>query len=120
MAINFRLAYNQGIEYVDLFPRTNMEAILNADSAMRYNIIDVTIPAISGNPVTQAITIDTTNIQIDAPASMFLTSVGEQEENDYATIDQFEVTDSTLTITRLYNWPVGDIDVKLIFKEKGV
>lgn len=119
MAVNFRLAYNQGIDYVDLFPRSNVQAIIGADDILQYSTINVTIPAPSDNPNTQTIAITTTEAQVNAPVNMFLVSTGAQAQNDYGTIDQFEVQENSLVITRLYNWPSDSIEVMLVFQQKG-
>lgn len=120
MAVNFRLAYNQGINYVDLFPRSNMEAIIDSGNILKYTTINISIPAPTGNPTIQNVSISTTMQQVNAPFVMQLISTGEQAENDYSTIDQVEVQENSLIITRLYNWPVGDIEVELVFQQEGV
>ena len=120
MAINFRLAYNQGIDYVDLFPRSSMEAVIDSDNILQYTTINVNIPVPTGTPTTQTITIATTQAQVDSPVAMQLITTGEQAEQDYSTITQFEVQNNALVITRLYNWPQQAIDVELVFQQKGV
>lgn len=120
MAINFRLAYNSGLEIVDLFPNSNISAIQGIDNIMKYSTIDVTIPAPTSQDTTQIISISTTVSQVNAPVSMILTSTGTQAEIDYATITQYEVNTNQLTITRLYTWPEDSINVTLIFEEAGV
>lgn len=120
MAINFRLAYNSGLEIVDLFPNSNMSAIQGINNIMKYSTIDVTIPAPTSQDTTQTISISTTTSQVNAPVSMILTSTGTQAEIDYATITQYEVNMNQLIITRLYTWPEDSINVTLIFEEAGV
>lgn len=116
MAVNFRLAYNSGTQFVDLFPRTNMAAV-ETDNLLQYTTIDVTIPAPSSATTTQSIAITPTTAQVNAPVYMMLTSTGTQAQQDYATITQYEVTTNALVITRLYSQPSGSINVTLIFEE---
>lgn len=114
MARNFRLAARQGTGYTDLFPRlASIDNVIDANSAFKKETINVTIPATTDN--TQTITITTTPEQVAAPVNMYMTSTGEQAQADYATINQFSVTDNTLTIIRLYTMPTGSIDVTLEF-----
>lgn len=120
MAVNFRLAYNNGTKYVDLFPKTSADAIVGVDNALEYTTIDVTIPAVASGTTQQTVTITTTPTQVAAPVDMVLTSTGSQALSDYGTITQFEVQTNALVITRLYSWPTDSIQVTLYFKEGGV
>ena len=120
MAVNFRLAYNNGLGVVDLFPKSSISAIDGNDNIMKYSILNVTIPAPTSQDVIQTIPITITNKQVAAPVYMLLTSTGAQAEEDYFTIDQYQVTTNQLIITRLYNWPQDSINVTLIFEEAGV
>ena len=120
MALNFRLAYNSGLEIVDLFPASSMVAIDGNDNIMKYSTIDVTIPAPTTQDTTQTIAITTTPQQVAAPVYMLLTSTGQQAQSDYGTIDQYQVTTNQLVLTRLYTWPQDSINVTLIFEEAGV
>lgn len=117
MAVNFRLAYNDGLDIVDLFPKSNVMSIIDNTNAMKYSTIDVVIPAPTTEVMTQTIAITTTTAQVNAPVYMFLNSTGEQAEIDYSTITQFSIENNQLIITRLYNWPEESIDVTLLFKE---
>lgn len=120
MAVNFRLSYNSGLEFVDLFPGSSMSAVQGTDNIMSYSTIDVTIPAPATQDVTQTIAITTTDAQANAPVYMILNSTGNQSEEDYATINQFQIQTNSLVITRLYSWPKDSINVTLIFKEAGI
>lgn len=120
MAVNFRLAYNSGLNIVDLFPSSNMKAVDNTDDIMQYSFINVTIPPPSNQANTQSISISTTSKQVSAPVYMFLNSSGEQAMLDYLTISQFQVTNNQLILTRLYSWPEENINVTLLFEEVGV
>ena len=118
MPTNFRLSYTNGIEFVDLFPSTNVAAITDADDIYQIETMDVTIPApASGTsaPNTQTVTITTTDDMVSALFNMYLVSTGEQATKDYATISQAQVTTNQLSITRLYTMPEGSIDVVLVF-----
>ena len=89
MSINFRLAYNQGVNYIDLFPKTNMEAIINNENGLSYSLINnITIPAVSQGTNTQTISINATASQNDSPFYVFLSSSGQQAQLDYQTINQ--------------------------------
>lgn len=120
MALNFRLAYNTGIEFVDLFPWTGIEGIVDGNNILQYSTIPVTIPPVSSSTITQTISITTSTQQASAPVYMVLTSTGNQAEQDYATITQYQVQDNGLVLTRLYSWPQDSINVVLIFEEGGV
>ena len=122
MAINVQMSYNNGTEMVDLFPHSSIEALEefpNLQSLLAYSFITVTIPAPSTQETTQ--TIQLSNWPTNGGTSyMLLASSGEQAQYDYNTINQYTISDNQLTITRLYGWPSGSIDVILIIKEWGI
>lgn len=117
MATNFRLAYTNGIEYIDLFPKTAVTAIADVQNIYDIVQVDVNIPAPTSSTLTQTVALSTTPAMIAAPFRVYLSSTGTQAESDYATINQIEVQDSQLVITRLGDMPVGAIDVTLVFFE---
>lgn len=117
MATNFRLAYTNGIEYIDLFPKTSVTAIVDAQNIYDIVQVDVNIPAPTSSTLTQTVALSTTPAMVAAPFRVYLSSTGTQAESDYATINQVEVQDSQLVITRLGDMPVGAIDVMLVFFE---
>lgn len=119
MATNFRLAYTNGIEYIDLFPKTLVTAIVDAQNIYNIVQVDVNIPAPTSPALTQTVALSTTPAMVAAPFRVYLSSTGTQAESDYATINQVEVQDNQLVITRLGDMPVGAIDVKLVFFEVG-
>lgn len=119
MATNFRLAYTNGIEYIDLFPKTSVTAIVDAQNIYDIVQVDVNIPAPTSPTLTQTVALSTTPAMVAAPFRVYLSSTGTQAESDYATINQVEVQDSQLVITRLDDMPVGAIDVTLVFFEVG-
>lgn len=119
MATNFRLAYTNGIEYIDLFPKTSITAIVDAQNIYDIVQVDVNIPAPTSPALTQTVALPTTPAMVAAPFRVYLSSTGTQAESDYATINQVEVQDSQLVITRLGDMPVGAIDVTLVFFEVG-
>lgn len=119
MPTNFRLAYNSdGLNYVDLFPKTSTDAIIGADNIYEITQLQVDIPAPTSSTTTQTISITTTPQMVAAPFRMYLVSTGEQAESDYSTITQAQVQTNQLVITRLYNMPTDDITVGLVFFEK--
>lgn len=113
--VDFRLSYKNNTEYVDLFPRTSMEGIIGAEQAFKKVSLDVTIPA--SQDTTQTIQITTDAKMPDSIVEMYLVTTGEQAEQDYATIDQYEIQTNQMIITRLGNKPTGSIDVVLLFYE---
>ena len=117
MATNFRLAYTNGIEYIDLFPKTSVTAIVDAQNIYDIVQVDVNIPAPTSPALTQTVALSTTPAMVAAPFRVYLSSTGTQADSDYATINQVEVKDSQLVITRLGDMPVGAIDVTLVFFE---
>lgn len=119
MATNFRLAYTNGIEYIDLFPKTSVTAIVDAQNVYDIVQVDVNIPAPTSSALTQTVALSTTPAMVAAPFRVYLSSTGTQAESDYATINQVEVQDNQLVITRLGDMPVGAIEVTLVFFEIG-
>lgn len=117
MATNFRLAYTNGIEYIDLFPKTSVTAIADAQNMYDIVQVDVNIPAPTSPALMQTVALSTTPTMVAAPFRVYLSSTGTQAESDYATINQVEVQDNQLVITRLGDMPVGAIDVTLVFYE---
>lgn len=119
MALNFRMAYTDSIRYIDLFPDTTFEAITDkGDNLYQITVLPVTIPAVSAT--TQNITIIADSDLADSMVNMYLVSTSEQAQEDYNTITQFSVNVNQLTITRLYEYPAGSIDVNLVFYKKVV
>lgn len=119
MPTNFRLAYNSdGLNYVDLFPKTSMDAIIGADNAYEITELQVTIPAPSTSTLNQTITISTTPEMVNSPFRMYLVSTGNQAQNDYNTITQAQVQTNQLIITRVYDMPTDSIIVMLVFFEQ--
>lgn len=112
MAIDFRLAYRSPTEFVDLFPKTQLQAI---DDGNLFDtvILPVTIPA--SNDVTQTITITASAELANSVNRMYLSS-GSQE--DYSTITQYQVNTNQLVITRLYGGSENGIEVNLVFLVK--
>lgn len=117
MAVNFRLAVREGIEYTDLFPKLEVSNITDLDNALHYQVMNVEIPVVS--TMTQDITIATTPELVAAPVRMFPIENTELYMNAYNTISQFEVLTNTLRITRLSDMPTTGISVTLVFYLKG-
>lgn len=118
MPTNFRLAYTDGIEYIDLFPSTSIRGITDANNIFEIVSLDVTIPAPTSQTLTQSITIPTTQEMENTNFNAILLSTGAQAESDYATISQIQVNTNELVVTRLYDMPTDSIDVRLIFFER--
>ena len=119
MPTNFRLAYNSdGLNYVDLFPKTSMDAIIGADNTYEVTELQVTIPVPDTSILNQTITISTTPKMVSSLFRMYLVSTGNQAQNDYNTITQAQVQTNQLIITRAYDMPINSIIVMLVFFEK--
>lgn len=120
MSINVRLAYNQGSEYIDLFPRTSIDNIVDIENTIKFSSLIVNIPVIEDN-ITQIIPLNLTPQQNTALVDMVLISNDKQSKDSFNTITQFQIDNNQLIITRLYGFPTKDIEVQLYFKErKGV
>lgn len=113
MAINFRLSYNEGFSYTDLFPRTDIEGVSFNISTSRHTTVNLTIPPT--NDLIQSIPIDIPLEYVNVPVYMELLYKSESDIYDYSTISQFQILDGTLNITRLYTKPTGSIQVVLVF-----
>lgn len=118
MSTNFRLAYTNGIEYIDLFPSTSIHGITDANNVFEIVSLDVTIPAPTSQTLTQSIAITATQEMEDTNFNVILLSTGKQAESDYGTISQMQVNTNELIVTRLYGMPTNSIDVRLIFFEQ--
>lgn len=117
MAVNFRLAYNQGFEYVDLFPSTVVSAVTEGNVASRQSIINITIPPI--NNYIQTIPLSLTQKQLNSNVYMQLINLGENDQYNYDSISQYQITENGLVINRLYYYPNDSVQVALIFVENG-
>ena len=119
MAINFRLNYLESINnYIDIFLQTGMEGIIDNENLLSFSILEVTIPTTSNN--TQTISISSPVPQENFNVLMFLLDTTEEAIINYSTINQFEITNNNLIITRLYNMPNDSINVILLFEKEGV
>ena len=116
MPTNFRLSYNTGSEYIDMFFKSKTDALVDIENVYQIVTVDVTIPATTSN--VQDVTLATDDKMANSAVRMILKSTGKQAEYDYSTITQFQVNTGKLTITRLYTMPKEAIEVTLIFFEK--
>lgn len=115
MALNFRLSYTNGIEFVDMFPSTDVRGITDGANIYGTQVVNLTIPAVSEVPVTQTISLATTPEMVNSQFDVYLLSEGEQAVKDFSTINQIEITTNQVNITRLYVAPESDIQVALLF-----
>lgn len=115
MPTTFRLAVNSGLEYTDLFPKTSVNGIIDANDIYEITSLQVEIPATNENIQTVAITTDSK--MESAMFDMYLESSGGTSAADFATIDQVQVSTNQLTLVRLDNMPKNPIDVTLVFYE---
>lgn len=116
MAQNFEWKSKSGYIYDTLLPTTDISTIENLPSLYEITSMQVEIP--STNEFQQDITIVANEKLASSKVEMYLISTGEQAILDYATIDQFSVSENKLTIIRLTNYPTASILVELVFTEK--
>lgn len=113
MSQNFKLSYNMGFNYVDLFPKSTIEAIkFNQDTSYQSSIF-VTIPP--SNDLIQTIPIPISTKYLDVPVYMKLLDNKNTDQYDYSTISQFQIIDGNLKIVRLFTKPIDFINVLLVF-----
>lgn len=115
MPTTFRLAVNSGLEYTDLFPKTSVNGIIDANDIYEITSLQVEIPVTNENIQTVAITTDSK--MESAMFDMYLESTGGTSIADFDTIDQVQVSTNQLTLVRLGNMPKNPIDVTLVFYE---
>lgn len=114
MSINFRLAYRNPVEYVDLFPKINIKDIEGLENNCILNFIEVDIPVF--NDIIQNISIDINEDLINKNVEMYLIS-GSQD--DYETITQFQIVKNAIILTRIYDYPKNSVKVALVFYNTG-
>ena len=115
MAITFGLKYNNGLDYVDLFPKTNIKSI--ADSHVsKQSIVYVTIPQYSGG-LTQEVQLVLTQEQQSAPFYVKCESSSVEALRDYSKISQIGIFGNTLRVIRLGEQKSGEIRISLCFEE---
>lgn len=119
MAVNFRLSYNTGINYVDLFPSVVMQNITDGENLLKYSTLNVTIPS-DNLYVTNNIPLTLTQAQQNAPFFIFLISTGGTAQEDYNCITSAKIESNNLVLSYFYELPTNDIEILLIFLEGGV
>lgn len=110
MAVNFRLAYTNGIQYTDLFPKTTVDAITATNVFYTTQLV---VPPTT--EMAQTIPLETTNEMLESMFRVYLVSTGTQAEQDYSTITQVQLIGGGLTIIRLYDKPQDSITIQLVF-----
>lgn len=114
--IEFRLSAKQNNAYLDLFPRTSVNAVVNNDEHIRgTQVLEVDVPATT--ETIQTIAIQTNHRIVDAPFEVHYVS---GDKNSYNTISQIEVSENTLTIYRIHNKPEASVKIALVFYTMGV
>lgn len=113
--IEFRFSAKQNNTYLDLFPRTSVNAITNDEHIRGMQVLEVDIPV--STETVQTIAVQTNNRIIDAPFEVHYVS---GDKNSYNTISQIEVSENTLTIYRLHNKPEANVKIALVFYTMGV
>ncbi len=113
--IEFRLSAKQNNTYLDLFPRTTVNAIANDEHIRGTQVLEVDIP--STTETIQMIAIQTNSRIVDAPFEVHYIS---GDKNSYNTISQIEVSENTLTIYRIHNKPEASVKIALVFYTMGV
>lgn len=113
--VEFRLSTKQNNVYLDLFPRTSVNAIANDEHIRGTQVLEVDIPVTT--ETIQTIAIQTNNRIVDAPFEVHYVS---GDKNSYNTISQIEVSENTLTIYRIHNKPEASVKIALVFYTMGV
>lgn len=113
--IEFRLSAKQNNTYLDLFPRTSANAVVNDEHIRGTQVLEVDVPATT--ETIQTIAIQTNNRIVDAPFEVHYVS---GDKNSYNTISQIEVSENTLTIYRIHNKPEASVKIALVFYTMGV
>lgn len=113
--IEFRLSAKQNNAYLDLFPRTTVNAIANGEHIRGTQVLEVDIPTTT--ETIQTIAIQTNSHIVDAPFEVHYIS---GDKNSYNTISQIEVSENTLTIYRIHNKPEASVKIALVFYAMGV
>lgn len=113
--IKFRLSKKDTDDYLDLFPRTSANAIVNDSNIRGKYILEIDIPATTDT--VQTINVQTTSQIVDAPFEVHFVS---GDKNDYNTISQIQVKENLVEIIRLHNMPQGAIKIVLVFYAMGV
>lgn len=113
--IEFRLSAKQNNTYLDLFPRTSVNAVVNDEHIRGTQVLEVDVPATT--ETIQTIAIQTNNRIVDAPFEVHYVS---GDKNNYNTISQIEVSENTLTIYRIHNKPEASVKIALVFYTMGV
>lgn len=113
--IEFRLSAKQNNAYLDLFPRTSVNAITNGEHIRGMQVLEVNIPVTT--ETIQTIAIQTNNRIVDAPFEVHYIS---GDKNSYNIISQIEISENTLTIYWLHNKPEASVKIALVFYTMGV
>ena len=113
--VEFRLSAKQNNVYLDLFPRTSVNAVVNDEHIRGTQVLEVDIPTTT--ETIQTIAIQTNNRIVDAPFEVHYVS---GDKNSYNTISQIEVSENTLTIYRIHNKPKANVKIALAFYAVGV
>lgn len=113
--VEFRLSAKQNNVYLDLFPRTSVNAVIDDEHIRGTQVLEVDIPTTT--ETIQTIAIQTNNRIIDAPFEVHYVS---GDKNSYNTISQIVVSENTLTVYRIHNKPEASVKIALVFYTMGV
>ena len=113
--VEFRLSAKQNNVYLDLFPRTSVNAVIDDEHIRGTQVLEVDIPTTT--ETIQTIAIQTNNRIIDAPFEVHYVS---GDKNSYNTISQIAVSENTLTVYRIHNKPEASVKIALVFYTMGV
>lgn len=113
--VEFRLSAKQNNTYLDLFPRTSVNAIANDEHIRGTQVLEVDVPATT--ETIQMITIQTNNRIVDAPFEVHYVN---GDKNSYNTISQIEVSENTLAVYHIHNKPEASVKIALVFYTMGV
>lgn len=118
--MNFRLAYKSGINYIDLFPKTNTDGIIDLEKTFTIETLNVNVPATTNQ--IQSIAVTTTSNMLNSVYQYFLVNSTTSETSiaDFATISKIDITTNQITITRLNDMPTNSIDIIIVFFVKEI
>ena len=114
MSTNFRLSYNNGYEYIDLLPQTDIKLIKNIGNILSYSEIEFNV----GKDDTEVILPQQlSNSQLNAP---FYVELVSGKISDYNTISEIISNQNGFIIRRYGIQQKDTIKLKATFKEGGV
>ena len=101
--------YNNGFDYIALFPQTTVKSIRN-NGIIKQGVIYITIPP--SNETTQLVPVDIDSIYLNAPFYVEPIFNTDTDYISYQSISQIEVIQGNIKVTRIYA-PISTEPIKL-------